>query len=422
MYNNMYRLRSRKKYVAMDYLLPFLLILAVFIVLVLLFNLAKSLLGSDTKQSAYMHIVEGDVQMRTWGTEDFLTLSSDALIMEGDEIVTSSGTKVIVEFFDGTILRASAGADLAFEKISGDGEDASIEVVLLSGDLWINKAYESDAVSQVSVKAGSAVVKAGKNTVFAVSKGQDLAVRGIQGENISVDILGKAEEKVVETEQLGIGQEIVLTKKALDKYWLYQSPSVVAAISDEFKKGEWCLWNGEEDKKPTQFEKAAGLVKVPPQQVGLEETTDENAVATNEVTPDVEGGEATEGETIDTAEFSEPADTNTPVLVSVAGQPKPNADGVFVVTSRVATITGTVPSTVTKVTVNDYVLQKFKVGDTTWSYFANADFGLMREGENTFNVYAYDADGVKSGELVVKILYQPKVVAPAEETTPLPAQ
>jgi len=381
-------------------------------VLILLFNLAKSLFGSDTEQSAYMHIVEGDVQMRTWGTEDFLTLSSDALIMEGDEISTSSGTKVIVEFFDGTILRASSGTDLAFEKISGDGEDASIEIVLLDGDLWINKVYSSDSISQVSVKSGSAVVRAGENTVFAVSQNQDLFVRGIQGENISVDILDKSGKKVVETEQIGIGQEIDLTSKALEKYWLYQSPSVIAAVSDEFKTSDWYLWNTEEDKKPTQFEKAAGLVKVEPQALTPEEPADESAATSDEVTPDQpDQGAASTEDTVS----SEPVDPNTPVLVSVVGQTKPNDDGFFVVTSRVATITGTVPNTITKVSVNDYVLQKFKVGDTTWSYFANADFGLMKEGENTYEIYSYDQDGKQSGKLTVKILYQPKTEAPAAE-------
>jgi hypothetical protein len=397
----------------MDYLLPFLIILAGIVVLVLLFNVAKSIFANDKEQSAYMHVVEGDVQMRTWGTKDFLTLSTDALIMEGDEIAVSSGSKIIVEFFDGTILRASSGTDLAFEQISGEGKDAAIGVVLVEGNLWINKVYANEAVAQTSVKAGSAVVHAGQNTVFAVSKDPEVDAYGIQGSGILMDIMDKAGQKIVQTEEMGVGQEIVLMGAALDRYWKFQSPNVLAAISDQFKTSEWYTWNKQEDQKPTQFEKSADMVKVEPEVVG--------PAAGAETEPQADGTAVTPT-TVDDASTTTTTPTTgafaAPVLVSVANQTKPNADGYFVVTSRVATIAGTVLNTAAKVTVNDYVLQKFKAGDMNWAYFANADFGLMKEGKNTFKIYAYDASGAKSGELTVNILYQPPVAPAASAATP----
>ena len=66
------------------------------------------------------------------------------------------------------------------------------------------------------------------------------------------------------------------------------------------------------------------------------------------------------------------------------------------------------------VVVNTYTLQKFKAGDSAWSYFANADYNLMKEGENVYEVYAIDKDGKKTASVTVKVLYKPKVVAPVE--------
>ncbi|MFA6992082.1 MAG: hypothetical protein WC269_02260, partial [Candidatus Gracilibacteria bacterium] len=134
----MYRPRNRRGYKPTDYLLPFLIILAVLIVAVLLFNLVKSFFDGGKSEAAYMHIVDGAVQMRTWGTDDFLTLTNDALIMEGDEIAVSSGAKVIVEFFDGTILRLKGGSDIAFEKMQTSGEESSVGLILVDGDMWVN--------------------------------------------------------------------------------------------------------------------------------------------------------------------------------------------------------------------------------------------------------------------------------------------
>ncbi|MEK7127071.1 MAG: hypothetical protein AAB848_03095, partial [Patescibacteria group bacterium] len=89
-----------------------------------------------------------------------------------------------------------------------------------------------------------------------------------------------------------------------------------------------------------------------------------------------------------------------------------NANGFYEVTSHLATLTGQI-SGADKVVVNGYTLQKFKPGDITWTYFANADYGLMKVGENIYEVYAFDAAGNKSEKLTVKVLYTPPAVVPA---------
>ncbi|MBI2634792.1 hypothetical protein HYW82_03950, partial [Candidatus Peregrinibacteria bacterium] len=102
-----------------------------------------------------------------------------------------------------------------------------------------------------------------------------------------------------------------------------------------------------------------------------------------------------------------------PTITSVAGGAQLDANGFYRVTSRVATLTGGI-SGAAKVIVNDYTLQKFKAGDVSWSYFANADFGLMKVGENIYQVYAVDAAGNKSEPLTVKVFYTPPASEPEE--------
>lgn len=60
------------------------------------------------------------------------------------------------------------------------------------------------------------------------------------------------------------------------------------------------------------------------------------------------------------------------------------------------TISGTVPEGTVSVYVNDYKLQLFKEGSTTWQYIARLDLGNFKEGTNVYEVIAVDADGNRS--------------------------
>jgi hypothetical protein len=70
--------------------------------------------------------------------------------------------------------------------------------------------------------------------------------------------------------------------------------------------------------------------------------------------------------------------------------------------------------------VNGYTLTKFKAGSTSWSYFANADFGLMKAGDNTYEIYGLDANGKKGESLIIKVFYTPQSLTPAP-SGPAPA-
>ncbi|MDD3862106.1 MAG: hypothetical protein PHP74_04450, partial [Candidatus Gracilibacteria bacterium] len=241
-----------------NYLMPFLIIICIGIIGVLVVGLWNAIFNNELKKAAYMHIISGSAQMKTWGTEEFFNISNDALIMQGDEIVTSADAQIIVEFFDGTIMRVAGNTDVNFVEINDDKKPMSVNLLLVNGKIWFNKLYRETGDTLISVRTSNLEIVSQQNNVFTVENGIDEAVRIFTGgtNDIVVNIFDKEGAKIVETETLGVGQEAVFSDAVLDRYWQFQSPSVIGAVNDEFKTTEWYLWNFAEDKNPTLFEKS----------------------------------------------------------------------------------------------------------------------------------------------------------------------
>lgn len=68
------------------------------------------------------------------------------------------------------------------------------------------------------------------------------------------------------------------------------------------------------------------------------------------------------------------------------------------------TLQGTAPVGTQGIMVNDYRLQLFQPGNTTWSYLASTQLQNLKQGENIFDVYALDAAGNKSAPARVTIV------------------
>lgn len=421
-----------------NYIMPFLIIIAVGVIVVLFFSLWKSIFGSDPQRAAYLHFVHGSAQMKAWGTDNFFTLKSDTVVMEGDEIATSSGAQVIMEFFDGTIMRVDENTSFKLNAIDDESSEPLIEVALTDGAVWFNRLYKGTSDTKLVVNMDVLEVNAGNASVFELENGKSKVVRALNvfdASGLSVDIFSQDLSTVVETENVSVGQQIVFTDKVLDRYWAHNSPSVIAEIADSFKEGAWYLWNLKEDRAPTKFEKqvvngAEGFKVVPPKEI-VDETLPVLDVETGVLDADttkVEGADTAKPDATVKPTFS--AKVAKPSITSVAGGAVPDASGVYQVTARVTTLTGTVAAGATKVFVNGYELKKFKQGDGTWTYYANYDYGFMKEGENTYEIYAMDSDGNKSETLIIKVFYTKQAettvvpdvsVAPPADETAAPA-
>lgn len=422
MYN---RTRSvRRAAGSSDYVMPFMIIICIGVILILLFNLWRLIFSEEPAKAAYLHVVSGTVQMQTWGTDVFFDITSDVVVMQGDSIRTSSDAKIIVEFFDGTVMRIDGDSDVVFEAIDDSSKNPEINLGLASGNVWFNQVYKGSQDTEIEVAAGAILVHSSEAGIFEVENGDQEIVRVFEvfeNEGLLVDIMSEAGDKVIESENVGVGQEVTFSKAVLDRYWKYQSPNVLSAVSDDFKLTDWYLWNKEEDSEPTLFEKYANEEGMGFKVVEPESVTDAVVPPDEDGIDGADDGEVTE---FDSAEADDAVPEVAlgplikPVITSVAGGTQVDANGFYRVTGKLATITGGV-SGAAKVVVNGYTLQKFKPGDTSWTYYANADYGLMQEGENVYEVYALDAAGKRSESLTVKVLYAPPapVVPVVEDTT-----
>jgi len=139
MYYSPYRAQRRPSS-GKGYIMPFLVILCVGIIGVLVFNLWGFIFGGRSVNGAYLHILQGSVQMKTWNTEDFFGVSSDALVLQGDEFKTSADSKTLAEFFDGTVMRIAGGSDMVLSVIDDNESSPAISLLLVNGKVWVIKS------------------------------------------------------------------------------------------------------------------------------------------------------------------------------------------------------------------------------------------------------------------------------------------
>jgi hypothetical protein len=406
-------------------------ILCVGIIGVLIFNLWGFIFGGRSVNGAYLHILQGSVQMKTWNTEDFFGVSSDALVLQGDEFKTSADSKIIAEFFDGTVMRIAGGSDMVLSVIDDDENSSAISLLLVSGKVWVNKVYSQTAGNTVlEIRGDSVVAKSDKQSIFDFENENDEALRVVAGDAIGIDVLNEAGDKVVDSEIVGVGQEIIFTPDVMQSYWGFRSPSVLSALSDAFKTGEFYLWNIGEDKNPTkfiksttgdgQFERVEPEVIVP---VELTVDTDGDGVFDAPApVSDVVNPDATKTDTVKVETPVAPKIVGAALTVVSVGGGQPDDKGVYQVTANPAVIVGN-PNGAVAIVVNGLQLKKFKAGDKTWSYFANIDYGYMKEGDNVYEIYGLDKDGNKTPITTIKVFYKkpaPVVapVAPTNEVSP----
>jgi len=66
----------------------------------------------------------------------------------------------------------------------------------------------------------------------------------------------------------------------------------------------------------------------------------------------------------------------------------------FITTDRLVRVEGSIPTnTVDYITVNDFRLQKFVPRSWSWYYFANMEFGTMKDGLNLYTIKFFRSDG-----------------------------
>ena len=207
----------------------------------------------------FYYAVEGEAQIYPWGSENWQKAYSGTRILQGDALKTSKDSKVILEFFDGTKVRMGEDSEIVFEEIKSTGEQNEFIFTLRRGDMWVNKSVVEDVRTDVIVNMANIKITS-IGTVFALTQGKEEKVRIVKGK-VKVDVLKPEDDevKVVDSFEVGVGQEAIFGAKEIREFREYKRPYVLEALSDEFKLSDWYKWNAGEDKNPTVFSSDPGV-------------------------------------------------------------------------------------------------------------------------------------------------------------------
>ncbi len=405
----MRRIQRRKR--PLDYLLPFLIFISIGVIAVLGFQLFMNF-GKQGKTDVYFYVAEGKAKLLPYGNTDWDNAFSGTKLLLGDSLKTSFGSKVVLQFFNDTIIRMSEDTAITLTDVTTSGDKESIVLNLDNGSVWVN-GNKSAGVREAGYEIRTKNMKVmATGTVFEVESDTEQLVRVFDGD-VKVDILvdNEGQERVADTILVGVGQELLLDDASISAFEDNKSPSVLNAIDDDFKTTDWYKWNMSEDSSPTDY--ANYSVSTYESETGEtdsndEETTDESDLADDEIADEE-----------DNTDDEEEADVDN----NIVKKPEITAPIDTVTTTGKLTIEGTVGSNVTKVVVesevdgntDSYTLSQFKEGDSVWSYNVSETFGNIAEGDNTYMVYAYDEDDNESSPAKIIITYDKDGVSDDDE-------
>lgn len=376
-----------------DYILPFLIILGIGVVSVLGFQV-WSAFEKQGKADAYFYVAEGKARLLPYGQSSWDNGYSGTKLLLGDSLKTLSLGRVVIAFFNGTLIRMDNDTAVTLTDLSKGTEKEKIVMTLDNGSLWVNGRRSPDVKEgSYQVRTSHMLVRA-KGTVFEVESGAQEIVRVMDG-SVSVDVYVKTDnkERVAATVDVGVGQQITLDEATLKAFEENQTPSVLMAISEDFKVSDWYGWNTSEDENPSNYRaydasteaqtqtESSSTSEIQESQQGTQQTSETSGTmqVTQQTTSEVEG------------ELAAPVITAPDALSR-------NVD------SGPVTISGTVSQGTDKVVVeqmidgklDSYTLGKFKAGDSSFTYNVSETLGNLKPGDNVYTFYAVNAAGERS--------------------------
>ncbi|MBU1992839.1 MAG: FecR family protein [Patescibacteria group bacterium] len=343
------------------------MIICVGVILVLSYQLYVTITEEVTEDKVYVHVAAGKAKFLPWGTSNWQNVYSGMNLLPGDALRTSKEGRAVLEFFNGSYVRLESNSEIILQEVVREDEFDNMTLVLNDGEIWIDEHADIGKTSAFSVRTQNVLFRS-VGTTFDVANDDFEGVRVMRGKvNAEIIIYEEGEEVVVETIEVGIGQEVLLSETEILDLKARKSLNVLAAISDEFEDADWYQWNMKEDLTPTNF--VADVTEegeIPQERV---------AVRPMEVDDDFEDTDPPGFPVI-----LEPADENREVAkgpVTISGTTDPDTQKIII-------------ETITEGDSERYTLSKYIPGSTTWSYTVSEGYGNLKPGENRYLIYAVD--------------------------------
>lgn len=358
---------------------------------------------------------------------------------EGESVRSATGRNLHLDFFNGTRLYLDMGAEVTIQK-SAEVENKELFAIidLHNGSIWaeIKPQNGEDAIFRFVLSNTLYVESKGGTIVVSPSSIRVLGEGNSSAEVIAMDNSGK----ISFTKRVSIGQEVSISPDALREA-LERRYFSLTSISPDFYTDEFYVARIPEDLLITPSPSPSLAIKEDtegefptPEITSPGKTGDSVEVNKDSLYITGKAPEGTQKIYVNDYLLSKftPGDTTWRYLASTALESLSQGENLFKIVaegedgkkSKVATITliytpsnthstvkgtlkitspnsgqditintneitlsGTAPSNAAFIQVNDYFLQKFKAGNTSWSYI---DKELL-EGQNVFTVQALDA-------------------------------
>lgn len=397
-------------------------------------------MGSDLNRAAISLTVESGGAVNV-GLEGGLMQRADSTLKlyATDKISTSATGHATLDFFDDSWVRTDVSTDITIDESETGETEAAFGLTLTKGALWIDTPsadiYSGSIIRTITTSAFTLTIPA--DTKAAID-GSTLLVFSADGNGVGVTLKGSKEEQYIgEGQQMSLpdapGTDALRYRSAIDplvaqKAFVQQSrnmtrvsgattgsgtvtlidPSTItvttplenAAVSTDTvtvsgKAGaniQHVRINGHEasiDRATMTYSEELALASAPTTEIRIE-ALDSNNIVLDQVTRTVRKTAQT---------ISGPSITN----------PAKNGQTYRTQADQIE-MRGTAPAGTAGMMVNDYKLQLFRTGDTSWSYLASKQLSNLTDGKNIFNVYALDAAGNPSAPATLTILVEAGVV------------
>lgn len=396
-------------------------------------------LGNRLRQTAVVLAVErqGSAQV-SLDDKEYASAQNEMKLYATDRVKTTATGHAALTFFDGTTVRLGDQTEVAVLKSDLKSEKSQLTLRLSSGQVWVSTPVSSTYTGSIirTIESKSGIVYDIPRGTDAVIGLRSATVYSADGLGIKLDIPDALIPVIV-----GEGQQITLPENFDPEGDLYQYRSAIVTASSVpvFVQESRTLYAQGKPKPAVQT--GSGVV-LPEGSVltvtsPLEKATVRTATLTvkgsvgvgvtgvrvngyqaqlaadrsfslelslpdeNTVTVTTEAIDA-QGVVLETAIRQITRDLTPPASPAITA---PALTGQTYRTQRTELqVSGTAPAGTTGIIVNDYRLQLFKPGSTTWTYLASTKLANFHEGENLFTVVAINDAGKQSEPALLTII------------------
>jgi len=394
-----------------DYLLPFLIIVAIGVCAALGVRL-WSLMNANQEDSSFsmsgkaaLTTLKGEVEAYLPASQAWKIITDENTLNSEEGVRTAADGMAKLVFDDGSVLTLGNSSEIKIDNLENSLGKKTVALTLVRGAAWV--AAATTAGKDFSI--GNDLIKLTDPTgdiLFVVGE-TETGTSVVAGE-ITATVLDpkNTDEPELKTYVVKAGETISISERRINLLRIGGEIELIKKTSTEVTTSPLYLaMHGEAAATTTTTETT---------------TTDADGKATT-VTGDTLPSDVSEKNPA--TETTTPATTvvgsklATPVVITNSGKIK-------ALTSPVA-ISGSVSTDIVKVEVAygsnpAFALSKFVAGSGNWKYNASVTVGNLKEGVNSYTVVGYDADGNKTPTGKFTIEYTPTTTT-TDATTTTPA-